>query len=89
MKNSEVESLSSWALDEAVRSGAWGADVLYAEGAGFGLSLNDGEVEECVSGSTSGIGIRTIMSDGRQGIAYGNRLDMESVRELVAWSMSN
>lgn len=89
MKNSEVEALSSWALDEALRRGAWGADVLYAEGAGFGLSLNDGEVEECVSGKTSGIGIRTMLSDGRQGIAYGNRLDMDSVKELVSWSMSN
>ena len=88
IKKSEVEALSLWALDEALRLGAWGADVLYAEGAGFGLSLNDGEVEECVSGSTSGMGVRTIMSDGRQGIAYGNRLDRDSVKELVEWSMA-
>ena len=89
VKKSEVEALASWALDEAKRAGVWGADVLYAEGAGFGLSLNDGEVEECVSGSTSGMGVRTIMSDGRQGIAYGNRLDKDSVKELVEWSMAN
>ena len=85
----EVESMSGWILDEAVRGGASGADVLYSEGAGSGLSLKDGEIEECVTGFTAGIGVRTIMSDGRQGISYGNRLDRLSVRELIEWSLVN
>ena len=89
MSRADVEALSEWALGEAKKGGASGADVLYSEGAGSGLSLMDGEVEECVTGFTAGIGIRTIMTDGRQGIASGNRLDMDSVRELVEWSLSN
>lgn len=85
----EVEALCAWALDAAVKAGAQGADVLYSEGEGSGLSLKDGEVEESVTGFTSGLGVRTIMSDGRQGIAYGNRVDKPSVAELVEWSLHN
>ncbi|MFA7651363.1 MAG: DNA gyrase modulator, partial [Synergistaceae bacterium] len=89
LSREEVESISNWMLDEALRGGASGADVLYSEGAGSGLSLKDGEIEECVTGFTAGIGVRTIMSDGRQGISYGNRLDKLSLRELVEWSLFN
>ena len=89
LPHSEIEALSAWALDECLRGGASGADVLYSEGEGSGLSLKDGEVEECVSGAAAGIGVRTIMSDGRQGIAYGNSLDKMSVRKIVEWSVAN
>lgn len=89
LSRGEVESMSAWMLEEALRGGASGADVLYSEGAGSGISLKDGEIEECVTGLTSGIGVRTIMSDGRQGIAYGNRLDRRSISELVEWSIFN
>lgn len=89
LSREEVASLSSWMLEEALRGGAAGADVLYSEGAGSGISLKDGEIEESVTGFTAGIGIRTIMSDGRQGISYGNRLDRLSLRELVEWSLFN
>lgn len=89
MDKTEVETLASWAIDTSLSCGAYGADVLYSEGAGHGLSLKDGEVEECVSGFTAGMGIRTIMQDGRQGIAYGNRLDRDSVKELIEWSLFN
>ena len=89
LSREEVESMSGWILDEALRGGASAADVLYSEGAGSGLSLKDGEIEECVTGFTAGIGVRTIMSDGRQGISYGNRLDRLSVRELIEWSLVN
>lgn len=89
LSREQVESLSRCALDDAVLGGASAADVLYSEGAGSGLTLKDGEVEECVTGYTAGIGVRTIMSDGRQGIAYGNRLDPSSVRDLVEWSLFN
>lgn len=89
LTRAEAADLSLWALEEARRNGAWGADVLYSEGAGSELTLLDGEVEECNSGFSAGLGVRTIMSDGRQGIAYGNRLDRGSVQELVAWSLSN
>ncbi|MDD4159349.1 MAG: TldD/PmbA family protein [Synergistaceae bacterium] len=85
----EIELISEWMIEEVLRSGASGADVLYSEGAGSGISLKDGEIEECVTGSTSGIGVRTIMSDGRQGISYGNRLDRPSLKELVEWSLFN
>lgn len=89
LSRGEVESMSAWMLEEALRGGASGADVLYSEGAGSGISLKDGEIEECVTGFTSGIGVRTIMSDGRQGISYGNRLDRLSLEELVEWSLFN
>ena len=81
LSREEVESMSGWILDEALRGGASAADVLYSEGAGSGLSLKDGEIEECVTGFTAGIGVRTIMSDGRQGISYGNRLH-QKIRKL-------
>ena len=89
LPHSEIEALSAWALDECLKGGASGADVLYSEGEGSGLSLKDGEVEECVSGASAGIGVRTIMSDGRQGIAYGNSLDKASVKKVVEWSIAN
>ena len=89
MKRAEAEALADWALSEALRGGAWGADVLYSEGSGSDLSLLDGEVEECNDCFSAGLGVRTIMADGRHGIAYGNRLDRDSVKELVEWSLSN
>ena len=89
LSRSEVESMAEWMLDEALRGGASGADVLYSEGAGSGISLKDGEIEECVTGFTAGVGVRTIMSDGRQGISFGNRLEKLSLKELVEWSLLN
>lgn len=89
LKRTNVEALSSWILDESVKAGAAAVDVLYSEGSSSKLSLIDGEVEESVSGLTAGIGIRTIMSDGRQGIAYGNNLNRSSIKELIEWSMAN
>lgn len=89
LSRGEVEYMSEWMLDEAKRGGVSGADVLYSEGAGSGISLKDGEIEECVTGFTAGIGVRTIMSDGRQGISFGNRLDKPSLKELVEWSLFN
>ena len=89
LSRGEVESMAEWMLDEALRGGASGADVLYSEGAGSGISLKDGEIEECVTGFTAGVGVRTIMSDGRQGISFGNRLEKLSIKELVEWSLFN
>ncbi len=89
LSRAEIESLSEWILDEARDGGASGADVFYSEGAGSGLSLKDGEIEECTTGFTAGLGIRTIMSDGRQGISYGNRLDKISLKGLIDWSLFN
>ena len=61
MKRAEAEALADWALSEALRGGAWGADVLYSEGSGSDLSLLDGEVEECNDCFSAGLGVRTIM----------------------------
>lgn len=85
----DIEALCGWALEMAQELGASDADALYSEGQGSALSLKDGEIEESVTGYTAGLGIRVIMSDGRQGIAHGNRLDRDSVRELVEWSVHN
>lgn len=84
-----AEALAEHALSRALKLGASGADVLYCAGCGSSLSLLDGEIEECSSGVSAGIGIRTIISDGRQGIASGSRLDAASVDALVEWSIHN
>lgn len=87
--NGDTEALCAWILEAALKAGASGADVLYSEGEGAGLTLKDGEIEESVTGFTSGLGVRTLMSDGRQGIACGNRVDKGSVGELLEWSLHN
>lgn len=89
LSHKDIEALAAHALDKALRGGASGADLLYSEGCSNGLSLKDGEIEECTSGSSAGVGIRTIFSDGRQGIAYGSRLDAASIDALVEWSLHN
>ena len=89
LSHEEVEALAAHALDAALRGGASGADVLYSEGCANGLTLKDGEIEESTSGSSAGLGVRTILADGRQGIAYGNRLDRGSVDSLIEWSLHN
>lgn len=85
----EIEALCAWALDAALSAGADAADILYSEGEGAGLTLRDGEIEDSVTGFTAGLGIRTIMSDGRQGVASGNRINRDSVQELIGWSLHN
>lgn len=85
----EAEALAEYALGRALKGGAGGADVIYCTSRGNALSLLDGEIEECAGGSAAGIGVRTIISDGRQGIAYGSRLDKASVGSLVEWSLHN
>lgn len=85
----KVEELAALALELASKNDIYGADILYSEGAGNSLSLLDGVIENCVSGENSGIGVRTILKDGRQGVAYGNRLDTDSIKELVEWSNRN
>ena len=91
LPHNEIEALAAHMLDLASRKGAWGADLLYSEGGGSGLTLKDGETLKGsqVRASISPQGIRTIMSDGRQGIAYGSRLDRDSVDSLVEWSLHN
>lgn len=85
----QIEALATWLLDQCRDGGAADADVLYSCGTSYELSLRDGEPEECASGNFSALGIRTIFSDGRQGIAYGNRLDRASLSGLVGWSLHN
>ena len=88
-KRGDVEALAEHALSRALQLGASGADVLCCSSCGSSLSLLDGEIEECSSGVSAGIGVRTIISDGRQGIASGSRLDAASVDALVEWSLHN
>lgn len=85
----QVEALAAWLLDQCRAAGASDADILYSCGTSHELSLRDGEPEECASGNFSALGVRTLFSDGRQGIAYGNRLDQASLSGLVQWSLHN
>ena len=89
MKRSDIEAIADHALSRALRLGASGADLAYSASCGSSLSLLDGEIEECSSGVSARIGVRTIISDGRQGIASGGRLDAASVDALVEWSLHN
>ena len=84
-----IEALADWLLAEAKRRGAEGAEVAYSEGEGNSLSLKDGEVEECISGASSALGVRVLLGGGRQGAASGDKLDKASVSELLDWSLSN
>ncbi|MDO4987818.1 MAG: TldD/PmbA family protein [Synergistes sp.] len=89
LSHNEIEALAEHALTLARKNGACGADIQYSEGKSNTLSLRDGEIEESKCGTFSGIGVRTILSDGRQGIAYGSSLDRMSVDSLVEWSLHN
>jgi len=89
MMQKDIEALADWLLSQAKTRGAQGADIQYSEGTGTSLSLKDGEVEESVSGASSVLGLRVIMSDGRQGTACGNRFDKASVSMLADWAVSN
>ncbi len=86
---SEIEALASWMLDQAVKSGVHGADLLYYYSESYGLGLRDGEPEDNTCGVSGGIGIRTIGPDGRQGVAFGNRFDRAALADLVTWSRDN
>lgn len=86
----DVEAVASWLLDAAKRSsGVAGADVFYAAGVASSLSLRDGEIEEDSSGLSCGIGLRTLLSDGRQGVAFVNGLDRKMMESLAEWSVHN
>lgn len=86
---SEIEAVASWMLDQATKNGAHAADLLYYCSESYGLGLRDGEPEDNTYGVSGGIGIRTIGSDGRQGVAFGNRFDRAALADLVAWSCDN
>lgn len=85
----QIEALAVWLLDQCRVAGASDADILYSCGTSHELSLRDGEPEECSSGNFSALGVRTLLPDGRQGIAYGNKLDRTSLAGLVHWSLHN
>lgn len=85
----QIEALAVWLLDQCKAAGASDADILYSCGTSHELCLRDGEPEESTSGNFSALGVRTLLPDGRQGIAYGNRLDRESLAGLVHWSLHN
>lgn len=83
-----AESAASFLIERAVKRGA-AADVLYTFNSGHSLSLLDGEPEKMSSGFSLGIGLRTLDSAGRQGVAYVNSLDWNLLDEVVEWSFSN
>lgn len=84
-----VEEASAFLVGEALSRGAAGADVVYSYGQGNSLSLRDGVPEKNTSGTSLGIGLRTLDTDGRQGVAHVNSLDRHHLEELVIWSLNN
>ena len=87
-KREDVEGIAATILQKMKTAGVEG-DVLYSFSESSDLALRDGEIEECTSGASHGIGIRTIQKDGRQGVASGDCLDKLGVDELIAWSLHN
>lgn len=84
-----AESAASFLIERALKRGAAAADVLYTFNSGHSLSLIDGEPEKISSGFSLGIGLRTLDSSGRQGVAHVNSLDRILLEEVVDWSLSN
>lgn len=89
MRREEIESVADWLLTEAKRRNANGADLQYCEEEGNALSLKDGEIEDCTSGASAALGVRVILSGGRQGTACCDRLDKDSVSSLLDWAIAN
>lgn len=88
----EIEAVAAWVLDRAKAVSnldLLGADVVYFFSESRSVGLRDGEPEENAYGSSSGIGIRTIARDGRQGVAYSNNLSRGRLEEILAWSCAN
>ncbi len=85
----DVEALAADFLARAVAEGAAGADVVFSAGSGTSLVLRDGEVEESSRGISCSVGLRTILADGRQGVAFVNGFDRAMVSCLVPWSLAN
>jgi PmbA protein len=84
-----IDESASYLLRQAALKGACGSDVLFSSRTGHMLSLREGEPEENISGSSMGIGLRTIDKEGRQGIAYVNSLEKDDLHTLVEWSWNN
>lgn len=85
-----AEAIAAYAIDLAKKNNSIvGADVLFGWSSGHSLSLRDGEPEENTYSQSTGISVRTISSDGQQGIAAGSRLTKDAVAEIVEWSCAN
>ncbi|MDD4021754.1 MAG: TldD/PmbA family protein [Synergistaceae bacterium] len=84
-----VEEASDFLIRRAIKKGAASADVLYSFGCGNSLSLRDGFPEKNTSGTSLGVGLRTVDREGRQGIAHVNSLDAPHLEEIVEWSLTN
>lgn len=85
----DVEALVAWIIDEAKKRGAFGADAIYVRGESSHLTMQDGNVEDDVTGKTGALSLRTIDAAGRQGIAYGNAFHRTDLLKLLDWSMAN
>ena len=84
-----VEEASAFLVAETLSRGAAGADVVCSFGQGSSLSLRDGVPEKNTSGTSFGIGLRTLDREGRQGVAHVNSLERHHLEELVVWSLNN
>jgi PmbA protein len=84
-----VEEASAFLVNEVLSRGAAGADVVCSFGQGSSLSLRDGVPEKNSSGTSFGIGLRTLDREGRQGVAHVNSLERRHLEELAAWSLNN
>lgn len=84
-----VEQAAFFMIERAKKKGASAADVLYTFNTGHSISLLDGEPEKISGGFSLGIGLRTLDSKGRQGVAHVNSIDRNILEEVVEWSVAN
>src|SRR5439155_23098517 len=69
-------------LSEALSTGGRFAELFAEERDSTSLRLDDGRIEEVVSGSDRGAGIRVFHGES-QAYAFSNRLDAESLRGVA------
>ncbi len=85
----KVEDRAHYLIDRSRVMGAIGSDVLFSARKGHLLSLREGQPEENTTGYSIGIGLRTIDSQGRQGIAYVSSMEKDDLDSLLNWSWNN
>ena len=74
-------------LDLARRLGADFADIRVTEGAGTGVSVQDGQADRVVAASSAGAGVRVLVG-GAWGFAPTNELDAAELRRCVEDAVS-
>lgn len=83
-----VEDIANKSLETLQQLGATG-DFYFAHGVSNNISYCDYELEECQTDESSAVSIRSILPDGRQGIACASGLGEKNILSLASMSVNN